>query len=986
MSKLNRYLPIAQRGKVDMSKKPNLYKQIGGVATEMDSINLYRNANKVAKFYNDRKNYSLESQQVLSPESVKAAHEFNQRLADRFSGNYHTPDKKKVFNAPREFYRKDLNDNQYLQRETANAILNPNSPAQLFDKRIAPQFNNVFNQTDGQDIVDVYQYDPVAVKPERFLTDSERVTRIKRYGFQGLTSRPTDIGSPTKANNKFVYKKPSYVDPRIGKFNPKKITHFEDLKELETNIQLPEINASVDYQQGQSQGYKRVIGSEYKRNPEGGYGEYKHKYAPGNYKLNVKQTGGLNMNKLSKYINKTVVEKGEYIKDTSGNVSKVTKAPTHNDSVLEEDGAFKKVKPGKGGTARPNLESVVSATHENRTGNDSFYTQKDEVIKILPDEAVAFAKQHGLNIKKPKKGISPSKLIDLTSESLAKMKKKFNSIEHGNDEYAKSSAKANDLIINNLPAIEDIYDSSLDLQESKKKLNNGNYAQTGFYEGFPTTESDNTSYRPQVQNRFNIDKTRLANSVKANPTLENSFREKYDESTNQYLRTNTPGYAANQQEAANARAVEDKAYGRETTTVTQNNHVAPNNQWMFPNLSGDAQKNMVGQTNELIAGELLGVGAERALVKLPLGKFQPKELKKSLSFKNQPKRGDHAYTIMDGKSPIGDFDLLEDDGKWVVDNVGLNDSNKGKGLGKESFRIANTKIPKGGGTLHSSGYFEGEDAKHVWKSLVKSGEAEEIGKDAWKFRESFNSEIDWSKWNKEIPENTQLMKEYNTIEQSTKKAGTWMKNPDGSAFQGTPEQFIQQNSTSFKKAFPDVLKSKNNADVFYHGSPKTFSYFNKANFGKSDMGSLGKANYITDSKSYAELYARPDGYSMLEQIKNPKGNIYEMYLNAPNVKLTSNLSKKEIRSLRGEDVQDVIYGDSDYLNMGFKGNTDIAVPFDSNMKSAKSNNGNFNMSNPNIYKSIIPAVAGGASYKNMKTKEKKQTGGNKSSKWIRKKK
>jgi hypothetical protein len=63
---------------------------------------------------------------------------------------------------------------------------------------------------------------------------------------------------------------------------------------------------------------------------------------------------------------------------------------------------------------------------------------------------------------------------------------------------------------------------------------------------------------------------------------------------------------------------------------------------------------------------------------------------------------------------------------------------------------------------------------------------------------SFKSEINWSKWNKEIPENTQLMKEYNAIEQATKENGTWMKNPDGSVFQGTPEQFVQRLKQDLK--------------------------------------------------------------------------------------------------------------------------------------------------------------------------------------------
>jgi hypothetical protein len=106
-----------------------------------------------------------------------------------------------------------------------------------------------------------------------------------------------------------------------------------------------------------------------------------------------------------------------------------------------------------------------------------------------------------------------------------------------------------------------------------------------------------------------------------------------------------------------------------------------------------------------------------------------------LDFINQPQRGNNAYNISLNGKLIGDFDLLKDKDKWVIDNVGLNEEFKGKGLGKESFRIANSKIPKGEGTLHSSGYFEGEDAKNVWKSLVKSNEAEKIGEEEWKFKE-----------------------------------------------------------------------------------------------------------------------------------------------------------------------------------------------------------------------------------------------------------
>ena len=62
----------------------------------------------------------------------------------------------------------------------------------------------------------------------------------------------------------------------------------------------------------------------------------------------------------------------------------------------------------------------------------------------------------------------------------------------------------------------------------------------------------------------------------------------------------------------------------------------------------------------------------------------------------------------------------------------------------------------------------------------------------------FKSEIDWGAWNKEILGNKSLMDEYLAIEQSFKTKGKWMKNPDGSSFNGTPEQFIQMNSKNAK--------------------------------------------------------------------------------------------------------------------------------------------------------------------------------------------
>ena len=67
----------------------------------------------------------------------------------------------------------------------------------------------------------------------------------------------------------------------------------------------------------------------------------------------------------------------------------------------------------------------------------------------------------------------------------------------------------------------------------------------------------------------------------------------------------------------------------------------------------------------------------------------------------------------------------------------------------------------------------------------------------------FKSSIDWAKWNPETPNHPELMKEYLDIEKRTKADGTWMKNPDGTDFNGPPELFVQTQSKAFKEAFPE---------------------------------------------------------------------------------------------------------------------------------------------------------------------------------------
>lgn len=95
----------------------------------------------------------------------------------------------------------------------------------------------------------------------------------------------------------------------------------------------------------------------------------------------------------------------------------------------------------------------------------------------------------------------------------------------------------------------------------------------------------------------------------------------------------------------------------------------------------------------------------------------------------------------------------------------------------------------------------------------------------------FKSEIDWSKWNPDTPNHPELINEYNKIEENTKKDGKWMKNEDGTPFDGTPEQFIQQQSSWFKKAFPEGFKKT------FRGANNNATF--RGNLAKSDNLKLG---------------------------------------------------------------------------------------------------------------------------------------------------
>ena len=147
--------------------------------------------------------------------------------------------------------------------------------------------------------------------------------------------------------------------------------------------------------------------------------------------------------------------------------------------------------------------------------------------------------------------------------------------------------------------------------------------------------------------------------------------------------------------------------------------------------------------------------------------------------------------------------------------------------------------------------------------------------DFFKKPSKFTSEIDWSKWNKEILEDPQLIKEYDAIEQAAKANGTWMKYSDGTPFTGTPEQFVQMN---FKDVIDFAGGNLKLSEQMYKQNLHRGSHFHVDDFANRDRNDY--ATFLTDSKKNAESYAGSDG--LPKTYHHPDINVHPSY--DPNIK------------------------------------------------------------------------------------------------------
>jgi len=352
-----------------------------------------------------------------------------------------------------------------------------------------------------------------------------------------------------------------------------------------------------------------------------------------------------------------------------------------------------------------------------------------------------------------------------------------------------------------------------------------------------------------------------------------------------------------------------------------------------------------------------------------------------------------AFSIYKGNKNVGEISgTRSSNGDFIVSDVGVDAQFQKQGIGTQAYKQLNQSLSPGN-KVKSWGAFV-EDAgvapgRNTWQGLEKQGLAKVNEKGIYEMLPEVTSppksEINWGKWNKEILENKPLMQEYNAIEETSKANGTWMKNSDGTPFNGTPEQFVQQQSQNFKNAFPDYY-----GETLTTRSNNQFDTFDESKFGTTDEGWYGKGIYtfpteqakqkglgtMYGSNEY-DLYVNSANKGFVEE---PLVEAAEMYqkntdqlfndLKAHNEdyikKYGSNdLTERLVKESYDDLLKKIKAGEENNINQYTtltvpSSANETIIPFSNRVKSAKNNNGMFDMANPNIYKALIPAIGVGA--------------------------
>ena len=245
---------------------------------------------------------------------------------------------------------------------------------------------------------------------------------------------------------------------------------------------------------------------------------------------------------------------------------------------------------------------------------------------------------------------------------------------------------------------------------------------------------------------------------------------------------------------------------------------------------------------------------------------------------------------------------------------------------------------------------------------------------------TFKSELDWSpkswfqkradkKWTKQDEDALiSHLQEYLDIEKKAKQNGTWLKNKDGSTFDGDPRSWVQMQSDSFKKNYND--------EILTHGEDAINDLFGDF-YGDGVGAGIGdKVLWTSTNKLLGKTYGN-DVFS-LAALKNAKTNIVadaegRPWLNVVQGKDTNNLVYPNLTNdnivrinnvvdagpnIKWSEIKDFRKNETvpEYLSRKYTGD-DVVIGQNVSRKSIVGNNGDFNPIDKNIYRALIPLIS-----------------------------
>lgn len=212
------------------------------------------------------------------------------------------------------------------------------------------------------------------------------------------------------------------------------------------------------------------------------------------------------------------------------------------------------------------------------------------------------------------------------------------------------------------------------------------------------------------------------------------------------------------------------------------------------------------------------------------------------------------------------------------------------------------------------------------------------------------SKLNWKQWGakqKYIPE-------YTAIEYQAKKNGTWLKNPDGSDFTGDPREWVVKQSKRFKEAFGDKYKEgytgmrnpynpNSTLDTYLASRDRAYTYTqNKKEVRKRGDSGVAKL-VVPQTDTYTVDAFGNDWLHLTDKSVNPYSftNTNQIVSSIQ----TPTISFKNIRDDGPFGIRDV--AEDQFV---IKANTP--------RKSVLYNNGDFDLSNPDIFKNTITPYIG----------------------------